>query len=133
MKPVSTYPGCFQRPIPNRLRRNQNQFPHTMPPWTIDRAPGMLLVRCWLPGILRQDIDLYIRNKRVYLSVLSTLPAQSPDTPLPLRYTHQFSLPPDADPLFVSAEFSRGMLTLRIPLVTELEEATPTDVQVVVY
>ena len=133
MKPPSTYPGSFQPPIPNRLLRNQNQFAHTVPPWAIDRVPGMLLVRCWLPGILREDIDLYIRNKRVFLSVLSTLPAQSPGTTIPIRYTHQFPLPPDADPLFVSAEFSRGMLTLRIPLVTELEEATPTDVQVVVY
>lgn len=134
MKNNTAYPGSFQPPIQVRNHRlHNNHGSDSFPPWEFYRIPGMLLVRCWLPGVRREEIDLTIRNRRVYINVLSTLPENTPDSYTPIRYTNQFSLPEDADPMLVAAEYHRGMLCLRIPLTEKAEETESIDLHVIVY
>jgi HSP20 family molecular chaperone IbpA len=134
MKNNTVYPGSFQPPSQIRNHRLRNNLKsEAFPPWEIDRLLGMLLVRCWLPGVRREEIDLTISKRRVYISVLSTLPDNNPHSYLPIRYVHQFPLPEDADPMLVAAEYHRGMLCLRIPLAAKVEQSDPMDLHVIVY
>ena len=133
MKNNTAYPGTFQPPLSVRNPRQRDIRSESLPPWEIDRLPGMLLVRCWLPGVRREEIDLSIRNKRVFIRVLSTIPENNPQSYTPIRYVHQFPLPEDADPMLIAAEYHRGMLCLRIPLANKVEQIDPLDLQVIVY
>ena len=135
MKKNTTYPGAFQPPVQlaNFHNRNHNHNSEKFPSWEMDRHPGMLLIRCWLPGVRREEIDLTIRNRTVYIKVLSGLQEQSPLVYTPIRYMHQFPLPEDADPLLIAAEYHRGMLCMRIPLASQPELVEPIDLHVVVY
>lgn len=133
MKTNAVYPGSFQPSIEVRNHRSRNYMADAFPTWEINRHPDMLFVRCWLPGVRREEIDLSIRNKRVCISVLSSLPDHFPDSFTPIRYLHQFPLPSDADPLLISAEYHRGMLCLRIPLAPKDQSVDPVDMHVVVY
>ena len=95
-------------------KRNMNG--DTAVPWEILRKENALIVRCWMPGVKREDIELTIRNHRLSLFALSSFPQNGGEVHASIRYQQEIHIPNDADTTWFAAEYHRGLLTIEFPL-----------------
>lgn len=109
-----TYPGTYRPSLVNKSDRSS--ISGSKPQWEILYLAGEMVIRCWIPGVKREDIELTIRNHRMHLSVHSTLPQVGGVSFSSIRYTQEIPLPPDADTSWYAAEYHRGVLTIQFPV-----------------
>ncbi len=126
-----TYPGDYHPAFNRRMHRVRSNHDFTVPPWEIVRQRNSVIVRCWIPGTKREDIELIIRNHRLYLSAHSSLSQTDGDAYACIRYAQEIPLPWDADTTWFAAEYHRGLLTIQLP--TEGPSFVNGEITVVVY
>jgi len=110
-----SYPGNYQPSFSKRPHRNREPNGASIPAWEVLYHPGSIQLRCWIPGARREDIELTIRNHRLYLSVHSSIPQPADGSYASIRYQLELPLPDRADTSWYAAEFHRGLLTLEFP------------------
>lgn len=110
------YPGTYNPIASKRSFRKRELNGLTAVPWEILRKDNALIVRCWMPGVKREDIELTIRNHRLYLFALSSFPQNGGDVHASIRYQQEIPFPNDADPTWCAAEYHRGLLTIEFPI-----------------
>lgn len=125
------YPGTYRSPFTAHTKRSREHNGATTPTWEILHQNGSVLIRCWIPGAKREDIDLTIRNHRMVLSVHSSLPQQMDGSYASIRYYLDILLPERADTSWYAAEFHRGLLTLEF--LQSAPQALNGESKVVVY
>lgn len=126
-----SYPGSYHPPHERRIYRIRELNGESVPPWEIKRLNDGVLIRCWIPGAKREDVEVTIRNHILYLSVHSVLPPPETGAVVSIRYRQEIPLPLDADPMWLSAEYHRGLLTLQLPV--NKPSFLPGEYKVVVY
>lgn len=110
------YPGSYN-PIASRRTSRKRDLNGLMDaPWEILRKDSALIIRCWMPGVKREDIELTIRNHRLTLFALSSFPQNGDEVHASIRYQQEIHIPNDADTSWFAAEYHRGLLTIEFPL-----------------
>ncbi len=110
------YPGSYNPIASRKIVRKREHNGLTEVPWEIIRHANALIIRCWMPGVKREDIELTIRNHRLFLYALSSFPKNGGDAHASIRYQQEIPFPDDADTTWFAAEYHRGLLTIQFPI-----------------
>jgi HSP20 family molecular chaperone IbpA len=110
---IMSYPGTYRPTFTGKADKSPSSEP--LKQWEVLHHAGEVVIRCWIPGVKREDIELTIRHHRIHLSVYSALPRLDGECCSSIRYCQEIPLPPDADTTWYAAEYHRGLLTIQFP------------------
>ncbi len=112
--------------IPEKTR----ELPSVRPLVDIFENDAEILLHADMPGVVKENININMDNGKLYLSSIRHLEKTGAATWEEfgdLEYTRTFSVPQTIDVSKVSAEFTNGVLKLRLP---KSEAAKPRRIEI---